>query len=176
MTSFFFLKRSTVKTVVSFCEFLDVSASGAKQDPVVLSRDIFFRILCFSSSLKYPGKYQVMHITWVVLQMLKLPPNGRCELSFFTWIFKMLYRNPCRSSRLFKAGALQGPEEKLSLVLIRMFWFVWPHSTLSTGVTQVMNVLTGAYIKWGLPWWRRQKRILLQCRRAGFDPSLGKIS
>ena len=26
-----------------------------------------------------------------------------------------------------------------------------------------------------LPWWLRQKRICLQCRRAGFDPKVGKI-
>ena len=27
----------------------------------------------------------------------------------------------------------------------------------------------------GLPWWFRQKRILLHCRRPGFDPWVGKI-
>ena len=53
----------------------------------------------------------------------------------------------------------------------------WQQSAGSRNIKRLLLIKEKriSQVKDGLPWWFRQSRICLQCRRPGFDPWVGKI-
>ena len=112
--------------------------------------------------------------------MWDLVPWPGTEPGSLRWDLTVLTTGPPGKS-LGLAQCPQGPIMVSQMTGFSYFkwWIVYKYIYICIHThtfIQTHYILYIAYIGYGLPWWLRQWRILLQCRRPGFDPWVGRSS